>query len=45
MNESFIKLDDTEIQEYEFQQYKSTIQMNDTDINKKVVCNKFLFDK
>ena len=36
---------DTEIQEYKFHQYKSPISINNIDINKKVVSNKFPFDK
>ena len=35
-----IKLDDTEIKEYEFHQYKSPISINDININKVVVSNK-----
>ena len=41
MDKKIIKLDDIEIKEYEFQQYKSPILINDIDINKKVVPNKF----
>ena len=40
-----IKLDDTNIEEYEFHQYKSPILVNNVDINKLVVSNKFSFDK
>ena len=36
---------DTEIQEYKFHQYKSPISINNIDINKIVVSNKFPFDK
>ena len=36
-----IKYDDTEIEEYEFHQYKNPISINDIDINKIVVSNKF----
>ena len=41
MDKKIIKFDDIEIKEYEFQQYKSPILINDIDINKKVVPNKF----
>ena len=41
MDKKIIKLDDIEIKEYEFQQYKSPNLINDIDINKKVVPNKF----
>ena len=41
MDKKIIKFDDIEIKEYEFQQYKSPILINDIDINKKVVSNKF----
>ena len=34
-----------EIEEYEFHQYKSPISINNIDINKIVVSNKFLFGK
>ena len=33
MDEKIIKLDDTEIEEQEFHQYKSPISINDIDIN------------
>ena len=45
VSKKFIKLDDTEIEEYEFHQYKSPISTNDIDINKIVVSSKFLFGK
>ena len=41
MDKKIIKLDDIEIKEYEFQLYKSPNLINDIDINKKVVPNKF----
>ena len=41
VDKKFIKFDDTEIEEYEFHQYKSPILINDTDINAIVVSNKF----
>ena len=40
-----MKFDDTEIEEYEFHQYKTPISINDTDINKIVVYNKLPFGK
>ena len=43
MDKKIIKFDDTEIEEYEFHQYKSPILINDTDINAIVVSNKFFF--
>ena len=45
MDQKIIKFDDTEIEEQEFQQYESFISINDIDINKIVVSNKFLFGK
>ena len=36
-----IKFDDTEIEEYKFHQYKSPILINNIDITKIVVSNKF----
>ena len=41
MDKKNIKFDDTEIEEYEFYQYKITISINDRDIRKIVVSNKF----
>ena len=35
MHKKVIKFDDTEIEEYEFYQYKSPISINYIDINKK----------
>ena len=45
MDKKIIKLDDTEIEEYEFHQYKSPILINDIDINEIVATNKFSFGK
>ena len=45
MDEKKIKFDDTEIEEFEFHQYKSPISINDMDINEIVVPNKFPFGK
>ena len=43
MNKKIIKLDDTEIEEYKFHQYKSPFLISDKDINKLVVSKKFPF--
>ena len=40
MDKKIIKFDDTEIEEYEFHQYKRPIPINDTDINRIVVSSK-----
>ena len=45
MNKKVIRIDDTEIEEYRFHEYKSLILINNIDINKIVVLNKFPFDK
>ena len=45
MDKKIIKLVDIETEEYEIHQYKSPISINDVDINKIVVSNKFHFDK
>ena len=45
MDKKIIKFDDTEIEEYEFYQCESPILINDKDINKIVVSNKFSFGK
>ena len=37
--------DDTEIEEFQFPQYKSLILINNIDINEIAVSNKFLFSK
>ena len=44
MDKKVIKFDDTEIEEYEFNRYKSSISRNDIDVNEIVVSNKFPFD-
>ena len=40
MNKKIIKFHDTEIEEYEFHQYKRPIPISDIDINRIVVSNK-----
>ena len=45
MSKKFIKTDDTEIEEYKFHQYKGPISINNIDINKIVVFDKFTFGK
>ena len=45
MDKKLIKFCDTEVEEYDFHQYKSPILLNDIDINKIVVFNKFPFAK
>ena len=45
MDKKIIRIDDTEIEEYRFHEYKSLILINNIDINKIVVPNKFPFDK
>ena len=45
MDKKIRKFNGTEIKEYGFYQYKSNISMNDIDINKTVVSNKFYFGK
>ena len=45
MNEKIIKFHDTEIEEYKFHEYKRLISINDIDINKIIVSNKFPFDQ
>ena len=39
--DKIIKFDDTDIEEYKFHQYKSSISINNIDITK-IVSNKFL---
>ena len=39
MNKKFIKFDDTEIEEFELQKYKSPNSIKDIDINEIVVSN------
>ena len=45
MGKNIIKFDDTEIEEFEFHQYKNPILINDIDINKILVSNKLPFGK
>ena len=45
MDKKTIKYFDTEIEEYEFHQYKNPTMTNDIDINEIVVSNKFPFGK
>ena len=45
MDKKIIKLDDTEIEEYEIHQHKSPILINDIYINEIVVSNKLPFVK
>ena len=45
MNKKILKFDETEIEEYEFHQYKSLSSIKDIDINEIVVSNKFSFVK
>ena len=45
MDKKIIKFDDTEIEEYKFHQYKCSIFIDNTDINKIAVPNTFPFGK
>ena len=45
MGKRIVKFDDTKIEEYKFHQNKSPILINDRDVNRIVVSNKFLFVK
>ena len=45
MDKKIIKFDNTEIEEYEFHQYKILISIIDEDINEIVASNKFPFGK
>ena len=45
MDKKIIKFDDTEIKEYKFYQNKSSIAVNDVNINKIVVFNELFFGK
>ena len=45
MDKKIIDLDDTEIEEYNFHQYKKPIFTDDTNINKTVISNKLPFGK
>ena len=45
MDKRIIKFDETEIEKYQFHQYKSPVSVNDIDTNKIVVYNKIPFGK
>ena len=45
MDKKIIKLDETEIEEHKFHQYKSSIFMDNIDINKIAVSHKFSLGK
>ena len=45
MDKKIVTFYETEIEEYEFHQYKSSISINDKDISEMVVSNKFPFGK
>ena len=45
MDKKNIELDDTAIEDYEFQYYESPISISDININKIIVSNKLLFGK
>ena len=45
MDKKIIKLDETEIEEHKFHQYKSSIFMNNIDINKIAISHKFSLGK
>ena len=45
MDKKIIKFDETEIEEYEFYQYKSPVSINNKNINEILVSNKFPFGK
>ena len=45
MDKKIIKFYDTETEKYKFRQYKSPILIDNIDINKIVVSNKFSFGK
>ena len=45
MDKKIVKFDDTEIEEYQFHQYKSPISINNIDINKILLSYKFPFGK
>ena len=45
MDKKIIKFDDTDIEEYEFHQYKSPISINDIDVKEIVLSNKFTLDR
>ena len=45
MDKKIIKFDNTETEKYKFQQHKSPISIDNIDIKKIVVSNKFSFGK
>ena len=45
MDKRIIKFDETEIEKYQFHQYKSPVSVNDIDTNKIVLYNKIPFGK
>ena len=45
MNKKIIKFDDTQIEKYNFQQYKSPFLMDNIDVNKIVLSNKISFGR
>ena len=45
MNKKIIKFDDTQIEKYKFQQYKSPFLMDNIDVNKIVLSNKISFGR
>ena len=45
MDKKIVKFDDIEIEKYKFHQHKIPISINNIDINKIVVSNKFSFGK
>ena len=45
MDKTIIKFDDTQIEEYLFHQHKNALSMNNVDINKIIISNKFPFGK
>ena len=45
MDKTIIKFDDAQIEEYLFHQHKNTLSMNNVDINKIIISNKFPFGK
>ena len=45
MNKKIMKFDDTQIEKYKFQQYKSPFLMDNIDVNKIVLSNKISFGR
>ena len=45
MNKKIIKFDDTQIEKYKLQQYKSPFSMDNIDVNKIVLSNKISFGR